>query len=854
MDLLPTEKIQHIDSPRITQDILSTITENPFVSNPISLDKRRKTCDSSVLSGSPYVKIEMLESQVESLQQTNQNLSRDLSKMTQDNEKMKKYIESLEQKNAELKQKTDELGKRNNELEKENLRLCIETDNLLNNESFLKRKDSSFHPSQDSNTDPYENGEKASTLALSGDISDGHRRGASINLYESFEFKVSNSTPFMKPSSLTNAGDITAFLRNKSISDNIMDQFSFSPSKSSKRDSLSLLDRLTASDSYIKPRMNSRQIYADKSYLEGLAKGVVVGNVNPLLGDCEDRGHGSFSTLPKTRLPKKPILKFDCTEMRSRTPSMVKGFKFKPRQLFEDFFVVGVDRERISEFIVENPKAMKGSIPGKILWNFRSAEFIEDRPIQTIQDFVFPYGVKVRDITNEEHERDKLESRIFSEKERIHMTKMVFPLLPWNNDVLVGTWDPSVEQMNEHHLIYFVCVISTDYIAITPEDIQKTYPETNIKETRIFEVRSASCFMSYYPIVPFFYQLLKSTSNQLRHIRMERYNWDQRDLRKYDLISWMDLISDHLRKSLQIIYEQCPIPECGKKLEVSLSNYPQYPLASSFLIPPASEAFAVESLWGSYIVFSHFSLKDIRWLVSALLLEKKLVFISRNSTLLSATLSVLITLIKPFLYTYPIIFSIPEVLLGLCDAPGAGIMGLNQGEDYFWNQDMLNLYPSCTFVLVDSLKVYALEETKVNKMPVFQDFDVRLKAAYNEINNSSEEMKKYMTIEKIMKVKMREDLPERIIKNEISDSKKYFRSQVIFMLIRITWSEKIISLIDNELRQKNKNYDKISKELTGQYFYGANKDFLKDFVKTQILSYFFQILSSKPSDHRIGDR
>jgi len=247
-------------------------------------------------------------------------------------------------------------------------------------------------------------------------------------------------------------------------------------------------------------------------------------------------------------------------------------------------------------------------------------------------------------------------------------------------------------------------------------------------------------------------------------------------------------------------------------------------------------------------------LKDIRWLVSALLLEKKLVFISRNSTLLSATLSVLITLIKPFLYTYPIIFSIPEVLLGLCDAPGAGIMGLNQGEDYFWNQDMLNLYPSCTFVLVDSLKVYALEETKVNKMPVFQDFDVRLKAAYNEINNSSEEMKKYMTIEKIMKVKMREDLPERIIKNEISDSKKYFRSQVIFMLIRITWSEKIISLIDNELRQKNKNYDKISKELTGQYFYGANKDFLKDFVKTQILSYFFQILSSKPSDHRIGDR
>jgi len=843
MDTLPTEKIQNIDSPRVIHEILSDISENTLPSNQISLDRRRKTCDSALLSQSPFAKIEMLEAQVQSLQQANQNLSRDLAQRTEEFEKLKQYVTSLELKNTELKHKTDDLGKRNTELEKENLRLSIETDNLLNNESFLRHKDSIFHPSQDSGDNPFENGEKASTLALSDTTSDKNRRGASINLYESFEFKVSCSTPFIKPSSISNAGDITAFLRNKSISDNIMDQFSFSPSKSSKRDSI--LDRLTASDSFMKPRMNSKQIYKDKSYLEGLTKNIIVGNVNPLLGDNEG-GMILQSNLPKTRLPKKPILKFDCTDMRSRTPSMVKTFKFKPHRLFEDFFVVGVDRERIAEFIVENPKATKGAIPGKILWNFRSAEFTEDRPIQTIQDFVFPYGVKVRDITNEEGEKEKLNNRIFSEKERIHMTKMIFPLLPWNNDVLIGTWDSSVEQMNEHHLIYFICVITTDYIAITPDDIQKTYPESNIKETRIFEVRSASCFMSYYPIVPFFYQLLKSTSNQLRHIRIERFSIDQNNMRKYDLISWMDLISDHLRKSLQIIYEQCPIPECGKKLEVSLSNYPQYPLASSFLIPPASEAFAVESLWGSYIVFSHFSLKDIKWLVSALLLEKKLVFISKNSTLLSATLSVLITLIKPFLYTYPIIFSIPEVLLGLCDAPGAGIMGLNQGEDYFWNQDMLNLYPSCVFVFLDSMKVYALEETKVSKMPVFADFDVRLKAAYNEINNSSEEMKKYMTVEKIMKVKMREDGPvERTPKNEISDSKKYFRSQVIFMLIRISWSEKIISLIENELRQKNKNYEKISKEISGQYFYGANKDFLKDFVKTQILSYFFQILSSK---------
>jgi len=322
---------------------------------------------------------------------------------------------------------------------------------------------------------------------------------------------------------------------------------------------------------------------------------------------------------------------------------------------------------------------------------------------------------------------------------------------------------------------------------------------------------------------------------------------NNRDFRGYDLDAWMKLSSEHLKKSLQIIYDQCPVPECGKKLEVALNNYPQYPLVSSFSIPPINEAFSVESLWGSYIVFSYLSLKDIRWLLSAILLEKKLIFLSKNMTLLSSTLSVLITLIKPFLYTYPIIFSVPEVLLGLCDAPGAGIMGINKGEDYFWSEDMINLYPSCVFIFLDSKKVYALEETKVAKMPVFSDFDMRLKQAYQEINNSVDEIKKFMTMDKILKVKMKDETQlEKVSRqSEASDSKKYFRSQVIFMLVRITWREKIINIIENELREKNHTFEKIAKEIVGQYFFGNNKDFLRDFAKSQILLYFYQTLSSK---------
>lgn len=101
------------------------------------------------------------------------------------------------------------------------------------------------------------------------------------------------------------------------------------------------------------------------------------------------------------------------------------------------------------------------------------------------------------------------------------------------------------------------------------------------------------------------------------------------------------------------------------------------PISSAFFLPNAEEAFSVESLWGSFITFSYLSFKDIKFLVSAVMLEKKLIIFSSNKTLLTAVLSTLLSIIKPFKYTYPVIFNLPEILLNLCDAPGAALIGIN---------------------------------------------------------------------------------------------------------------------------------------------------------------------------------
>lgn len=55
-------------------------------------------------------------------------------------------------------------------------------------------------------------------------------------------------------------------------------------------------------------------------------------------------------------------------------------------------------------------------------------------------------------------------------------------------------------------------------------------------------------------------------------------------------------------------------------------------------IPEKSKAYLMESDWAYPTVFDYFPLKDLLWLFSAMMLERKLVFFSKNLYLLTASL------------------------------------------------------------------------------------------------------------------------------------------------------------------------------------------------------------------------
>ena len=58
----------------------------------------------------------------------------------------------------------------------------------------------------------------------------------------------------------------------------------------------------------------------------------------------------------------------------------------------------------------------------------------------------------------------------------------------------------------------------------------------------------------------------------------------------------------------------------------------------SFQIPSQENAFFLEAKWGASLAFSNVPFEDFLFIFTALLLENKIIFLSKNVTLLTATM------------------------------------------------------------------------------------------------------------------------------------------------------------------------------------------------------------------------
>ena len=88
----------------------------------------------------------------------------------------------------------------------------------------------------------------------------------------------------------------------------------------------------------------------------------------------------------------------------------------------------------------------------------------------------------------------------------------------------------------------------------------------------------------------------------------------------------------------------------------------------------------MENYWFCPSVFSIFYIEDFFRILTAVLLERSLIFVSDNLTILSSVILGFKTLIKPFQWCYALIPVLPSALIDILDTPQPILVGITRND------------------------------------------------------------------------------------------------------------------------------------------------------------------------------
>jgi len=264
------------------------------------------------------------------------------------------------------------------------------------------------------------------------------------------------------------------------------------------------------------------------------------------------------------------------------------------------------------------------------------------------------------------------------------------------------------------------------------------------------------CFLSYYPFLPLFYDLLKQLfDEQFRAIRKTEYLKENAQGHMASFNKSFDIYRDDLKNILFKIlsYDK---PLFHTKVEFNFESPIYSSIQASYPLPTDNVASFSDALLLSPQVFEAICLSDLKWLVSAFLLEQKIIIFSKNHSLLTSTIITLVALIKPLRYTYAVIASMPKLLLFLAGQPLPCLIGINHDESLFWENKMHEKHSDCIYVFLDDKKIYANDsKTQVLKMPILKYSNMNLEETYHKINTRPVKMELFHKKDKMVKAKMK---------------------------------------------------------------------------------------------------
>lgn len=147
--------------------------------------------------------------------------------------------------------------------------------------------------------------------------------------------------------------------------------------------------------------------------------------------------------------------------------------------------------------------------------------------------------------------------------------------------------------------------------------------------------------MTYYPLVPFFFDFLVEITNNLKLYRIETVDKQENKehskafLYSVDSDLLTELTKNHIENTLIELYKRS-LPDISEEISIKLQR--EDSTLIKYKIPNEEQLQYEEALWCAPICFSNLPFEDFLFLMYALMLEKKIVLLSTNLSILTSTM------------------------------------------------------------------------------------------------------------------------------------------------------------------------------------------------------------------------
>lgn len=367
--------------------------------------------------------------------------------------------------------------------------------------------------------------------------------------------------------------------------------------------------------------------------------------------------------------------------------------------LFEHFIIVGVPPKETLKY-----KRESRSIP-QLLYHYPP-----DKPLEGLRvaQFLFPDGVRARSVP-QTGSHSQLFEALYAKSHLKHPEDFhAFLLTTEEKEILYGVCITRQEPVNTARKSYDV-------------DVKLDALNELLESDTVVIAQQSYCFISKFPFLKLNFNVLKQIMG-IQHTQVTSFHLADELSKSSESVTTPPLIIDLLEK-----YYSVNVPKPGEKIDKQLAWTSE---RTVFVREKEDDESNEFQFFGASILFALLPKELIIKIISAIMVEKRIVFVSSNMRVLTAIVLAFVPLLRPFIYQSVFLPVIPQSLQVVYTAPVPFVIGATSSPKES------ELYDELLIVEIEKKTLYLPPKCVLPTLPGAKELCQKIEAPLKKLTKS----------------------------------------------------------------------------------------------------------------------